>query len=141
MFQDGLYEYLSQQPTLQTIFGVSRCDGTSGIYPMLAVGQPILPYLTYQRISASGDYVFEGQNPFYETRIRFSCYASSQRNASLLAEALKHVWAAWVPSNFPDGTPVLNVMYEFEADDAESLPKGTLFACHLDYMFQYQDVA
>jgi hypothetical protein len=60
------------------------------------------------------------------------------KRAVLLANALKFVFATWT-GTLPDGTPVQNVMLELEADDAASIPNGTIFAVHLDYSFQYLD--
>lgn len=136
MFQDGLYHLLSTTAEINTILGTSRSDKTTGVYPMLAVGQPILPYVTYQRMSGVPVHTYQGANKFITSRWRFSCYGSTQRNAWLLGNAIKDFFADFT-GTLNEGTRVENVMQEFEADDSESRPEGTLFATHVDFMFMY----
>jgi hypothetical protein len=138
MFQDGLESFLAAQSSLTALLGASRSDRTNGIFPMLALRQATLPYVVFQRVSGKPTYSYQGANRWQDARFRFSCYASSQRGAVLLAEAIKLVFATWT-GTFPDGTPVQNVMLELEADDSESIPNGTIYAVHLDYSFQYLD--
>jgi hypothetical protein len=138
MFQDGLQSFLTAQPLITALLGTSRSDLTKGVFPMLAVRQATLPYLVYQRVGGKPAYSYQGANRWQDARFRFSCYAASQRGSVLLAEAIKLVFAMWT-GTLPDGTPVQNVMLELEADDAESIPNGTIFAVHLDYSFQYLD--
>ena len=57
-------------------------------------------------------------------------------NPRTMAEALKIFFASYT-GTLNDGTVVQNVMQEFEADDSESTPQGTLFATHVDFAFMY----
>ena len=136
MFQDGLFHLVSTAPEIKSVLGPSRSDNTTGVYPVLGIGQPILPYVTYQRMSGVPNITYQGANKFTTSRWRFSCYGSTQRNAWMLANAIKDFFADYT-GTLNEGTVVQNVMQEFEADDSESRAEGTLFATHVDFMFMY----
>lgn len=141
MFQEGLYAYLNSQSSLTALLGVTR--GGPGIFPMQAPGDATLPYLSYTRVSSAPIYTLaEGANRFQKARFRFSIYAASQLDAVQVSEVIKKIFANFV-GIFPDAdhTPVENVMLELEADDAESVPHGTIYACHMDFAFHYIDTA
>lgn len=142
MFQEGLYAYLASQSTLTTVLGTSRSDGTTGIFPMQAVGNATLPYIVYQRVSGAPVYAYEGANKFTMSRFRISVYATTQKAAAQLAVVVKKLLKDFVGTfTDPDATVVQNTMLELEADDAESVPHGTIFAVHQDYAFHYLDNA
>lgn len=141
MFQEGLYAYLRSQSSLTTLLGTTR--GEAGIFPMQAPSDATLPYIAYARVSGAPVYTMaEGANRFHIARFRFSIYAASQLAAVQVSEAVKKIFASFV-GTFPDtdNTPVENVMLELEADDAESVPHGTIYASHLDFAFHYVDAA
>jgi hypothetical protein len=143
MFQEGLYAYLKSQSSLTALLGTTRGDKTNGIFPMQAPGDATLPYISYARVSGAPIYTLvEGANRFHKSRFRFSVYAASQSDAVHVSEVIKKIFASFV-GTFPDAdaTPVENVMLELEADDAESVPHGTIYACHLDFAFHYIDTA
>jgi hypothetical protein len=137
MFTDGLYEFITAQSAITALLGTSRGDKTTGVFHMLAIGNATMPYMTYQRVAGAPEtFSYQGANQLTTSRFRFSCYGTSQRNAALLADALKSAFATWT-GTFPDGTVVENVMLEFESDDIESVPKGTIYAVHCDFSFSY----
>lgn len=136
MFLEGLNQFLLAQPTITSIVGTSRSDNTSGIYPVLAIGSPILPYLVYMKVTGQPAFSYQGANRLTFARLRFSCYGSKQPDAEKLAKALRDLFATWTGS-FPNGVVVQNVMQEMEADDVESIPRGTIFAVHVDFSFTF----
>ena len=140
MFQDGLFQYVTSQPSITAILGTptTRSDKNSGMFAMLATTGAVLPYLVFQRISGSYSQTFQGADPFATSRWRFTCYGANQKSAVLLSKALKSLFKTFI-GTFPDGTVVENVWLDLEADDSESLPHGTIFAVHLDFTFQYVD--
>ncbi len=140
MFETGLNKFLSTSPLITAILGTSRSDSTSGVFPVLAIGEATMPYLVYQRVSGKPVTSYQGANKLQEARIRLSVYAASALKAVQLAEAIKLTFAVWT-GTFPDGTPVQNVTLEMEADDAEPIPHGTIYARHMDYSFQFIDQA
>lgn len=138
MFQVGLFEFVTSQPTITAILGATRTDNTTGFFYMIGISQAQLPYMVYQRISGAPSRTMLGANAYQYSRWRFSCYAASQLQAAQLAEALKLVFAAWI-GMLPDGTVVENVVQEFEADDIETALRGTIYATHVDFTFNYVD--
>ena len=146
MFQAGLFSFITTQSSITAQLGTVAArtaasqgkDKTTGVFPMLAIPEALLPYVTYQRISGSTPRTLQGENALQSARFRFSCYGASQMQATAVAEALKLLLASWT-GTLPDGTVVQNVMYEFEADGSEPLPHGTVFATHVDYTFMWVD--
>ncbi len=136
MFQEGLFAFLKNQSSITAILGTSRGDNSTGIFPVLAPPETTLPYITFMRISGYQPSTLQGGNALQIARFRFSLYGASQKQATQLAKALKDLFAGWT-GTFSDGTVVQNVLYEFEMDDTESVPHGTIFASHVDYSFSY----
>lgn len=136
MFLTGLNQFLLAQPTITSIIGTSRSDNTTGIYPVLGIGSPILPYLVYMKISGTPAFSYQGANRLTFARCRFSCYGSKQPDAEKLSKALRDLFATWT-GTFPNGVVVENVMQEIETDDVESVPRGTIFAVHVDFSFAF----
>ncbi|VVB52221.1 Uncharacterised protein [uncultured archaeon] len=142
MFQEGLFAFLSGQSSLTSLLGTSRSDGSNGIFPIQAPGNAVLPYIVYQRVSGAPVYVYDGADKFTISRFRISMYSSTQKGATKLAVIVRSILKNFVGTFAdPDATVVQNTMLELEADDAESVPHGTIFACHQDYSFSYIDNA
>lgn len=143
MFQEGLFAYLSGQTSLTTLLGTSRSDKTNGIFPIQALSNAVLPYIVYQQVSGAPVYTLvEGANKFTMARFRLSVYASSQKDATVLSVVLRNLLKNFVGTFTDlDATVVENTMLELEADDAESVPHGTIYARHQDYSFHYIDNA
>ena len=143
MFQEGLFSFLTAQPTLTAILGTpeTRGDENAGVFPMLAIGEPTMPYIVFQRVSGDEADSYQGANKLQYARVRFTCYASSYdapNGCVKLAEALKKVFATYT-GTWTDGTVVQNVTKQMEADDSEPIPHGTIYATHLDFAFSYLD--
>jgi hypothetical protein len=145
MFQDGLFAFLTTQSSLTVLLGTSRRDKTTGVFPSLTPAEATLPFITTMRpfittmrLSGSNPATLQGANALQTGRFRFSCYGASQRQAGQVAKAIKDIFASWT-GTLPDGTVVQQVMYEFESDDMETVPHGTVFACHVDFSFMWVD--
>src|SRR5579864_8837632 len=133
MFEEGLFSFLAGQSALTTLLGTSRGDGTNGIFPMQAPSNATLPYIVYQTVSGAPIYTYEGANKYTISRWRISCYGASQKAAVQVANVLKGILKNFVGTfTDPDSTVVENTMLVLTADDAESVPHGTIFARHQD---------
>lgn len=140
MFQTGLFSFLESQPLLTALLGTptTRGDKSTGIFAMLANNEPTMPYMAFQRVSGAPVMSLQGANRMHIARFRFSCYGSSYPSAVNLAGALKFLFATFT-GTWSDGTVVQHVGNVMEADDMESIPHGTIYACHLDFEFCYVD--
>lgn len=138
MLRDGLYALITNTPAITNILGTNRSDKTKGLFPMLAIPMPTFPYVVYYVVSGEPVYSLRGANKLHFARIRFSCYAGSQRAAVLLAEQFKLVFATYA-GTLPDGTQVQGADHEMEMDDAEPQTHGTIYCTHVDFMFSYID--
>lgn len=148
MFQDGLFQYVTSQSSVTALLGTpsTRGDKSTGMFAMLATTEALLPYIVFQQVSGAALTHYTGTDPWTDSRWRITCYGSSQKNAVALAKAIRSLFknvAGSVPITLPDSdaTVIQNVWLLLQADDTEALPKGTIFAVHLDYQFQYIDTA
>lgn len=136
MFHDGLFDFLTTNSTISALLGTSRSDASKGVFPTLAIGSPILPYIVFMRLSALPVFSMAGTNRLTTSRVRFSSYASSQKGAVALSAAIRAAFATWT-GTLPDGTVVQQVQLEMESDDSEAMPRGTVFAVHSDFQFTF----
>lgn len=136
MFQQGLYNLLTNNAPLQALLNVPRGDKSKGIFAMVATTAPTMPYITYQRVSGVPEHTYDGEELLYTARFRFSCYGSDQKAAVLVANALKAVFKSFTGA-LSDGSTLQQAMQEFEADDAEGGTNNTIFATHVDFTFIY----
>lgn len=143
MLVDALELVLSSNAPLQTLLGspTSRTDSTTGIYPMLAIGQPTMPYVVFQQVT--GDPLQEsmqGTGRLHTGRWRFSCYGTTYRNAKLVAQALREAMISFFGYYAVQQVSIEGCWWKMEADDTEPLPKGTLYATHVDFEINYLDL-
>jgi hypothetical protein len=127
MFIESLYSALSNEPTITALLGLpaSRPDSTTGVFPMQAVDGPTMPYVVLTQASGEpteGE-LMDGTGPLTTERWRISCYGTTYLKAKQLAKTVAAESRSCV----------------LEADDAESIGKGTLFGTHVDFDFVYQD--
>jgi len=80
-FEEGLFAYLDAYPGLTLEVG-------SRIYPLLLPQNPVLPAVTYQRISTSRLHAFE-RSLLPHPRFQFNCWAESFPRAKDVAEQVK----------------------------------------------------
>ena len=140
MFQEGLFSYITAQASVTALLGTpsTRGDKSTGCFAMLATSEALLPYLVFQRVSGSYAQHYQGADPFMDSRWRITCYGSTQKNAALLADTIKSAFKTFTGA-LPDGTLLQNAWLLLEADDTEAPLKGTVYAVHLDYQFQFID--
>ena len=139
MFQEGIFQLITNTPAIAALLGTSRSDKEAGLFYVLSIPEPTMPYMVYSRVGGMPTtFSYEGANVLQTGRFRFSCYGASQRSAVLLSQQLKLLFATWT-GTLSEGTVVQNVMQRFEGDDSEAVPHGTIYACHVDFEFQYID--
>lgn len=140
LFTDGLYTFLTTNAALLALIGNSstRSDKMSGIFPTMATGAPTLPFITYTQISSTSLESFEGANRLQWNRFRFTSYALSYAQAKKLGNTLKMALNSY-QGTWVNGVVILDASIQMEADDTESVPKGTIFACHTDIQFTWLD--
>lgn len=136
MFQQGLYNLLTNNAGLKSLLGTTRNDKSKGVFAVVALTNPTMPYITYMRVSGVPEHTYSGEEQLYTARFRFSCYGSDQKSAATVAEALKAVFLTFT-GTLSDGSTLQQVMQEFEADDTEGATNNTIFATHVDFTFIY----
>lgn len=141
MLVEGLQTYLAANAGVQSVLGTptTRSDGTTGIYPVLAVGQPTMPYLVYQQVSGAADVIqMQGTDNLQHARWRFSCYGSTYKQAKTLAKYTKLALLS-LDGVIAGEVQVCGSWSVMEADDAEPIPHGTIYATHIDFMLIFLD--
>ena len=99
-----------------------------------------MPYMVFQQISQDPESeTLEGTGPLMSARWRFSCYGSTYKQAKKLANKLRPLLLAMRGTQGSANIDVENASLKMEADDSESIGKGTLFGTHVDVEFCYQD--
>lgn len=143
MLVEGLQAYLSADVTLQALLGtvVSRSDNTTGIFPVIAPDEVPMPYMVCQQVSGNPlQESMEGTGRLQTARWRFSCYGTTYKNAKQLAAALRiSLEALFGP--LTGSVQVEGAWLKLEADDAEPIPHGTIYTTHIDFEFEYLDLA
>jgi hypothetical protein len=143
MLVDALQDILANDATLVALLGSSstRPDSTNGIFPVQSPDQPTMPYVVYSQ--ASGDpmaVTLSGTIPLTQERWRFSCFGSTYRNAKQLAKKLRLALIDVLPGENVVGDVWVSGMYcVMEADELESIGRGTLFSTILDFNIVYTD--
>lgn len=142
MIVEGLYSVLSTNASLQALLGTatSRTDSTTGIFPALLPEEVPMPALVYQQIAGEAlQTSMQGTGPLTSTRFRFTSYGSTYKQARELGRVLNQVLLS-ITGTLPAGeAEVHGVWLKLDADDAESIPHGTLYANHRDYEINYID--
>jgi hypothetical protein len=143
MLIEGLQTYLAANAGLQVQLGTAsqRSDSTTGIFPTLAPDQCPMPYIVCQQITGNPlQESMAGTGRLQTSRWRFSCYGTTYKNAKKLAEALKD---ALFPLNgvlTAGSVQVQGSWLKLEADDAEPIPHGTIYATHVDFEINFLDL-
>ena len=142
MLVEGLYAVLSTNADLQALLGTttSRSDSTTGIFPGLLPEEVPMPALVYQQIAGAPlQESLQGTGALTSTRIRFTAYGSTYKQARELGRVLNLLMIS-IDGTLPAGeAEVHGVWLKLDADDAESIPHGTLYANHRDYEINYID--
>ena len=132
MFVSGLHSYLAANAGMQAVLGTSRSDGADGLFAAIAPSSVIMPYVVYLQISGDPERTMDGVNNLFTGRWRFQCYGGNYKQAKSLAAALK----AAINGLFEtvnEGTQVQGAWQVMETDTTEAVPKGTIWATHVDF--------
>jgi len=133
MFSETLYSALTTAPAVTALLGTSatRPDSSTGVWPTQAIDQPSMPYIVLSQASGESlSVLFSGTGALTTERWRISCYGTTYKNAKLLAKTVRFFLLSFG-----------NSFVRLEADEAESIGKGTLFSTHLDFEFIYTDAS
>jgi hypothetical protein len=139
---EGMLAYLAADSGMQATLGTptTRLDKTTGIFPTLAPDRCPMPYCVAQQVAGEPlQQSFQGTGRLQSTRWRFSAYGFSYKQAKSLAMALRLALDGMY-GVLPTGDAVVQGAWLLlEADDAEAIPHGTVFATHVDYNVIYVD--
>lgn len=138
LFEDGLFEFLTSDALVKSLLGTNRGDGTKGIFSTLAPEDVTLPYIVYKQVGQTPNVVFEGVNRLQESRYRFGCYGSPYKSAKQLARAVTFALNGYA-GTWTNGIEIQSATMEFVGDDEEDIPRGTIFASHVDIHFWWVD--
>ena len=134
MLSEGIQAYVTADSGVKAQLGTksSRADSTDGMFPTLAPSSCSMPYIVFQQVGGSPlEEMFEGTGRLQSSRWRFSCYGTTYKQAKTLSKFLN---LAMISFNGVQGTSEIQGCWlRLEADDSESIPHGTIYACHRDY--------
>ena len=89
LFEDGLYTFLSTQTNITNIAG-------SRIYPSVLPQKPVLPAVVFSCIGSSPIARQDAKPVLEVARFQLDCYATKQRDAKLLAKAVRDSLESYV---------------------------------------------
>ena len=103
------------------------------IYALILPETPILPAVTYQRISEVPDSTLDGPGTFTEVRLQLDCWSStSHAEACAIADAIASALNGYTGTSL--GVTFWNVMRDNSKDFYEPLPK--CYRRSVDYKIQ-----
>lgn len=142
MLVEGIATYLAANSGMQTQLGTAstRSDKSTGIYPVQAPDEVPSPWVVYQQISGQPlQTSFRGTGRLQTARMRFTCYGSTYKQAKALANALKLALIG-LDGALPAGQAEVHGSWlSLELDQAEPMPRGTIFGTHVDFTFIFYD--
>jgi hypothetical protein len=143
MFAEAIQSVLTTDAGMIALLGTpsTRPDSTNGCFPVQAIEQPTMPYLVVSQVSGvpTAGEMMAGIGALTTERWRFSCSGTTYLKAKKFAKyARRFLLSLYGPQTAAKIT-VQSVDCLMEADDSESLGKGTLFTTHFDIEFVYLD--
>jgi hypothetical protein len=144
MLVDAIYAYLAADSGVTALLGNARADKQTGIWPVHAPDEPAVPWIVYSQVSGQPlQTSFQGTGRLHTARVRFACHGSTYKQAKQLAQAIKQamISASGTMPGASSQTYMSGAWQVLEMDDAEPLPRGTIFSTHLDFMCVYTDTA
>jgi Protein of unknown function (DUF3168) len=144
MLVEGLVSYLAADAGMTALLGTptSRTDKTTGIFPVIAPDSVPMPYCVLQQVSGEPLQIsMQGTGRLQTERWRFSCYGINYKNAKSLARALKLAMISVSGALSAGDIFVQGSWQKLEADDAEPIPHGTIYATHVDFEINFTDTA
>lgn len=142
MLVEAIQQYLAADSGVVASLGTptARVDKQSGIWPVQAPDEPAVPWIVFSQVSGNPlQTSMQGTGRLQTARIRFTCYGSKYKQAKTLAKAVKAAMLALDGAQAGTFTQICGSWLSLEMDDAEPLPRGTVFATHLDFQINYLD--
>jgi len=143
MLVEELQSVLTTDPGMVALLGTpqARPDSTNGVFPVQAPDQPTMPYLVLMQVSGAPlQTSMAGTGALTRERWRFSCHGTTYKRAKKFAKDVRDFLISLL-GMMPGGTAFIQGAWiKLEADDQESLGKGTLYKVHLDVEFEYLDL-
>ena len=144
MLVDALQSLLTTDTGMIALLGTpaARPDSTNGVFPTQAPDQPTMPYVVVSQVSGEPLCVtMDGTGPLTTERWRLSCYGSTYKNAKVLARYMRNLLLSWLGPQSAGNVIIRGSFCEMEADESETIGRGTLYSTHVDMMFNYDDNA
>ena len=141
MIAESIAAHLAADTNVQTQLGAPRADKTTGIWPLQAPDEPAVPWVVYQQVSGSPlQESFQGTGRLKTSRWRFTAYGGSYKQAKALAQAIIDAVLGMDGTQATGQTEIRGAWLKLEMDEAESMPRGTIFASHADFEINYYDL-
>ena len=143
MLVEAIQAYLTADTGLQTLVGtaLTRTDKTTGFFPTQGPDEVPPPWVVYQQVSGQplGSPLYTGTGRLTTERWRFTCYGSTYKQAKQVAKAVKSAMLSLLGQTTTGNAYVEGCWPQLEIDEAEPLPRGTVYATHLDFEIIYRD--
>jgi hypothetical protein len=142
MLIEALQTALAADAGMQSFLGTptSRSDQTTGIFPVQAIDQPTLPFLVLSQVSGEPlETSMRGTGRLTSERWRFSFCGSTYKQAKKFAKYGRAFVISIIGEQPAGSCDIQGAWIKLEADDAESLGKGTMWQSHIDVQFNYVD--
>lgn len=143
MLEEGLEKLITADAGVKALLGSNRSDGTNGLFANLAVKQPTIPYIVYEKLSNEFNESLEGLNKFQISRFRYKCYAADYPTAVKLSHKLLLALGGFAGTLADaDATPLQNAQPIFYADlPPEASLRATIWGRVIDFEFCFVDTA
>jgi hypothetical protein len=142
MLAEALQSYLAADAGVQVVLGTpsTRNDRTTGLFPTQGPDEPTAPWVVYQQVSGNPlQESMQGTGRLTTERWRISCYGSTYKQAKQLAAAVKLAMISWLGTQGSANVQIEGSWHRLEIDEAELLPRGTVFATHMDFEIIFLD--
>jgi hypothetical protein len=143
MLVEGIAAYLAADSGMRAQLGTpsTRSDKSTGIWPVQAPDEVPSPWVVYQQVSGQPlQTSFQGTGRLHTARLRFTCYGSTYKEAKALANALKLAMIS-LNGTLPAGQAEVHGSWlSLELDQAEPMPRGTIFGTHVDFTVIFYDL-
>lgn len=143
MFVEALQAYLAADSGIRALViptPPTRSDGTSGIFPVQAPDEVPAPWVVYTQVSGQPlQESMQGTGRLTTGRWRITCYGSKYKQAKQLAAAVKAAMISWDGNQTIGAVFIEGCWHRLELDEAEPLPRGTVYATHMDFEVNYLD--
>ena len=140
---EALHSLLANDAGMQGFLGTpaSRPDSTDGLFPTQAPDGPTMPYLVYSQVSGepTAGETMQGTGTLTSERFRFSAYGTTYKNAKTFAKYARRLLLTFFGPQTVGKVRIESSACALEADEAETIGKGTLFSTHVDIAFVYED--